>query len=49
MASDEGMAAMFNATEDADAASSTNLGSLTNIQADADSDVVDIEMYIASK
>jgi hypothetical protein len=49
MASDEGMAAMFNATEDADAASHTNLGSLTNIQAHAQGGDVDIEMYIASK
>ena len=43
-----GMTAVFNATEDADAASSTNFGSLTNIQADADSDSCDLEMLIAS-
>ena len=48
-ASNEGMAAMFNATEDADAAYSTNLGSLTNIQARADTGSVDLEMYIAGK
>ena len=43
-----GMAAIFNATEDADAASSANLGSLTNIQADADTGSCDLEMFIAS-
>ena len=43
-----GMTAVFNATEDADAASSTNFGSLTNIQADANSDSCDLEMFIAS-
>ena len=43
-----GMTAVFNATQDADAASSTNFGSLTNIQADADSDSCDLEMLIAS-
>jgi len=43
-----GMTAVFNATEDADAASSTNFGSLTNIQADADSDSCDLEMFIGS-
>ena len=43
-----GMTAVFNATEDADAASSTNFGSLTNIQADADSDSCDLEILIAS-
>ena len=42
------MSAVFNATQDADAASSTNFGSLTNIQADADSDSCDLEMLIAS-
>ena len=46
---DGGMAGMFNATEDADAAYSTNLGSLTNIQARADTGSVDLEMYIAGK
>ncbi len=43
-----GMTAVFNATEDADAASSSNFGSLTNIQADADSASCDLEMFIAS-
>ena len=44
-----GMVDIFNATQDADAASDTNLGDLTNIQADANSASVDIEMYIACK
>ena len=43
-----GMSAIFNATEDADAASDTAFGSLTNIQADAESSTVDLEMLIAS-
>ena len=43
-----GMTAVFNATEDADAASDTAFGSLTNIQADADSASCDLEMFIAS-
>ena len=43
-----GMSAVFNATEDADAASDTAFGSLTNIQADAESSTVDIEMIVAS-
>ena len=43
-----GMTAVLNATEDADAASSTNFGSLTNIQADADTDSCDLEMLVAS-
>ena len=43
-----GMTAVLNATEDADAASSTNFGSLTNIQADADTANCDLEMLIAS-
>ena len=34
--------------EDADAAYSTNFGSLTNIQADANSDSCDLEILIAS-
>ena len=42
-----GMTAVFNATQDADAASSTNFGSLTNIQADADTGSCDLEMIIA--
>ena len=43
-----GMTAVLNATEDADAASSTNFGSLTNIQADADTASCDLEMFLAS-
>jgi len=43
-----GMTAVFNATQDADAASDTAFGSLTNIQADANSDSCDLEMLIAS-
>ena len=43
-----GMSAVFNATQDADAASSTNFGSLTNIQADADTDSCDLEVFVAS-
>ena len=43
-----GMSAVFNATEDADAASDSNFGSLTNIQADAEASTVDMEMLIAS-
>ena len=43
-----GMVGVFNATQDADAASDTNLGSVTNIQADANSDSCDLEMIIAS-
>ena len=46
---DSGMSSMFNATEDADVAYSTGFGSLTNIQARADTASVDIEMYIAGK
>ena len=42
-----GMTAVFNATEHADAASSTNFGSLTNIQADADTASCSLEMLIA--
>ena len=44
----DGMVGVFNATQDADAASDTALGSLTNIQADAGASTVDIEMFIAS-
>ena len=44
-----GMTAVLNATQDADAAYSTNFGSLTNIQARADSGSIDLEMYIAGK
>ena len=43
-----GMVAMFNATQDADAASDTALGSLTNIQADANTGNCDLEMLVAS-
>ena len=43
-----GMTAVMNATQDADAASSTNFGSLTNIQADAETGTVNLEMFIAS-
>ena len=43
-----GMTAVFNATQDADAASSTNFGSLTNIQADADTGSCNLEVIIAS-
>ena len=43
-----GMTAVFNATQDADAASSTNFGSLTNIQADADTSSCNLEMIVAS-
>ena len=43
-----GMTAVFNATEDADAASDTAFGSLTNIQADANTGSCDLEMIIAS-
>ena len=43
-----GMGAVFNATQDADAASSANFGSLTNIQADADTDSCDLEVFVAS-
>ena len=44
-----GMSSVFNATQDADAAYSTNFGSLTNIQARADTGSVDVEMFIACK
>jgi hypothetical protein len=43
-----GMVAMFNATEDADAASDTALGSITNIQADANTGNCDLEVFVAS-
>ena len=42
-----GMVDVFNATQDADAASSTNFGSLTNIQADADTGSCDMEIFVA--
>jgi hypothetical protein len=44
-----GMVDIFNATQDADVASDTGLGDLTNIQADANTGSIDLEMYIASK
>ena len=44
----DGMTAVMNATQDADAASSTNFGSLTNVQADADSASCDLEIFVAS-
>ena len=43
-----GMVDVFNATQDADAASDTALGDLTNIQADANTASCDLEMFIAS-
>ena len=43
-----GMTAIFNATQDADAASDTAFGSLTNIQADANGGSCDLEVLIAS-
>ena len=45
---DAGMVGVFNATQAADAASDTALGSLTNIQADAGASTCDLEMFIAS-
>ena len=43
-----GMVDVFNATQDADAASDTALGDLTNIQADANTGSCVLEMIIAS-
>ena len=43
-----GLVDVFNATQDADAASDTALGDLTNIQADANTNSCDLEMFIAS-
>ena len=43
-----GMSAIFNATQDADAASDTAFGSLTNIQADANTGSCNLEMIVAS-
>ena len=43
-----GMVDIFNATQDADSASDTALGDLTNIQADANTASCDLEMLIAS-
>ena len=45
---DNGMTAVLNATQDADAASDTAFGSLTNIQADANTNDCDLEIFIAS-
>ena len=44
----DGMTAVMNVTQDADAASSTNFGSLTNVQADADTASCDLEIFVAS-
>ena len=43
-----GMELIFNATQAADAASHTNFGPLTTIQADAEASTVDIEMFVAT-
>jgi hypothetical protein len=43
-----GMVGIFNATQDGDAASDTALGSITNIQADANTGNCDLEVFIAS-
>ena len=43
-----GMVDIFNATQDADAASDTALGDLTNIQADANTGSCNLEVLIAS-
>jgi hypothetical protein len=43
-----GLVDVFNATQDADAASDTALGDLTNLQADANTGSCDLEMFIAS-
>ena len=43
-----GMVDVFNATQAADSASDTALGDLANIQADANTDSCDLEMFIAS-
>ena len=43
-----GMTAVFNATQDADAASDTAFGSLTNIQADANTGSCNLEELVAS-
>jgi len=43
-----GLVDVLNATQDADAASDTALGDLTNIQADANTASCDLEMIIAS-
>jgi len=43
-----GMELIFNATQNADSASHTAFGSLTTIQADAESGTIQIEMFVAS-
>ena len=43
-----GMVDIFNATQAADSASDTAFGSLTNIQADANTGSCDLEMFVAS-
>tara|TARA_R100001530_G_scaffold18727_2_gene15868 strand:+ start:2418 stop:2909 length:492 start_codon:yes stop_codon:yes gene_type:complete len=43
----DGMVDVFNATQDADAASDTALGDLTNIQADANSGSCHLEVFVA--
>ena len=43
-----GMVGVLNATQDADSASDTALGSITNIQADTNTGNCDLEMFIAS-
>ena len=43
-----GLVDVLNATQDADAASDTALGDLTNIQADANTGSCDLEVFIAS-
>jgi hypothetical protein len=43
-----GMVGVLNATQDADAASDTALGSITNIQADANTGNCDLEVFVAS-
>ena len=43
-----GMTAVLNATQDADAAGSSNFGSLTNIQAIADTGSCKLEVFIAT-
>jgi hypothetical protein len=43
----DGMNLVMNATQDADAASSSNFGSLTNVQADADTGSCDLEIFVA--
>ena len=43
-----GMELIFNATQAADAASHTNFGPLTTIQADAEASTVQIELFVAT-